>query len=160
MTMTMTICVILISYPNLKKVLTNDSKWALLASTLLYLSSYWTQYFVTFSSRWKMLLLKVTDCLGLMKMSVFCMTIPKTCFWVSMKNMRLCLYITWHSPYLYQSCPFYELGPFKFTTNKVSFLLKLSLISLIREPFLFHQAWLLTKFFVCYTQKIIFFRLC
>ena len=49
---------------------------------------------VTFSSRWKMLLLKVTDCLGLMKMSVFCMTIPKTCFWVSIKNTRLCLYMT------------------------------------------------------------------
>ena len=25
--------------------------------------------------------------------AVFCMTVPKTCCWVSMKNMRLCLYI-------------------------------------------------------------------
>ena len=36
--------------------------------------------FVSFSSRWKMLLLKVTDCLGLMKMYVFCMAISETWF--------------------------------------------------------------------------------
>ena len=42
---------------------------------------------------WGMMFLKVTDWLGVMKMSEFCMTIPKMYFLVSMKNMRLCLYI-------------------------------------------------------------------